>query len=208
MKLVGTLLSHFVRRVAIPMQIYGIDYELVEASVVNDQDLIRNHNKLVRIPSLVLDDGDILADSNFILDELDLMVPDDVRLTPSKQENRRSYGQVIASLTGSMDKATAWFYEARRRPENLVWPEWAEHLSTQLAGGLIQVEEMAAENPSHSPYLFEDKITHADIAVGLVYPMANLVTPGLVNENTCPRMHALSKHMNATEAFMSTIPSK
>ena len=205
MKLVGSYLSHFVRRVAIPMHVYGIDYELVEASVVNDRELIRSHNKLARVPSLVLNDGDTLADSHFILQELDLMVPAEKRLTPSNAENQRAYGQIIASLTGSMDKATAWFYEARRRPEGLVWPEWAEHLRTQLAGGVLQAEEVAAKL-SGTDYLFEDKLTHADIRVGIIYPLASMVAPDHVSESTCPKLHAISQKVNALDAFKLTAP--
>ena len=201
MKLIGNYLSHFVRRVAIPLEIYGLEYELIEASVATDQDIIRQHSKLARIPSLVLDDGEVLIDSDYILVEIDAMVPESSRLLPGVPG--REYGQVIASLTGAMDKATAWFYELHRRPKELVWDEWGEHLRSQLAGGVLQVEERVELAPDET-FLFDNKMTHADIAVGLIYPLAAMAAPDVVSEESCPRLSQLSSHMNAMDAFKKT----
>lgn len=207
MKLVGTYVSHFVRRVAIPLKIYGINYDAIDASVTTDQAIIKQHSKLARIPSLVLDDGDVLIDSDYILAEIDSMVPENERLTVQNKSNRRHYGQVLAALTGAMDKATAWFYEAHRRPKEFVWDEWAEHLRTQLAGGVLQVEENPHIFANNSEYLFEDRLTHADIAAGLVYPLANMAAADLVNAESCPRLAKLALHMNSLDAFQTTSPS-
>ncbi|NIB43529.1 glutathione S-transferase family protein [Pseudomaricurvus alkylphenolicus] len=204
MKLVGSYLSHFVRRVAIPLNLYGMDYTLLEVSVVKDQTLIREHSKLARIPSLVLDDGDVLIDSDQILMELDQLAPEADRLIPKEPRNRRQYGQVLACLTGAMDKATAWFYEAHRRPKDLVWDEWAEHLKSQLLGGVLQVEENPHIFAEGADYLFENRMTHADIAVGLIFPIAHMVDPEVVNEKTCPKLSALSTRFNELDAFKRT----
>lgn len=207
MKLIGSYLSHFVRRVAIPLNIYGIEFELVEASVATDQDVIQKHSKLARVPSLVLDDGEILIDSDYILKEIDLMVPVADRLVPVSQDLNREYGQVLASLTGSMDKATAWFYESFRRPKVLVWDEWAGHLRSQLVGGILQVEERLGSDMAGPDYLFENRMTHADIAVGLVVPLGKLAAGELVNEKSCPKLCALADRMNSLDAFAATAAS-
>lgn len=204
MKLIGTYVSHFVRRVAIPLKIYGIDFEQIDVSVATDQKVIRQHSKLARIPSLIMDDGDTLIDSDYILAEIDQMVDEAKRLRPLQTDNQRAYGQTLASLTGSLDKATAWFYEVHRRPKDLVWCEWADHLKSQLAGGVLQVEGHSKTFQNGSEFLFENRLTHADIAVGLAYPLAHLVSPDQVNDDSCPKLAALSNRMNQLDAFRTT----
>jgi glutathione S-transferase len=69
--LIGMFDSPFVRRVAISMQWLDIGYEHADWSVGRDFDRIRQHNPLGRVPTLVLDDGEVLAESAAILDYLD-----------------------------------------------------------------------------------------------------------------------------------------
>jgi len=60
MLLIGMYDSPFVRRVAISMQLCGIAYEHGNWSVGADFERIRQYNPLVRVPTLVLDDGAVL----------------------------------------------------------------------------------------------------------------------------------------------------
>ena len=68
MILVGQYDSPFVRRVAISLRTLGFAYEHDTRSVFADFDAMRRINPLVRIPSLIFDDGETLIDSPSILD--------------------------------------------------------------------------------------------------------------------------------------------
>jgi glutathione S-transferase len=74
MILVGMYDSPFVRRVAIALRLYGIEYEHRPWSVFRDAEKVARFNPLMRVPTLVLDDGETLIDSAAILDALDDMV--------------------------------------------------------------------------------------------------------------------------------------
>jgi len=71
MILIGQYDSPFVRRVAIPLRLYGHAYEHRPWSTFGDADRIAQYNPLRRVPTLVLDDGEVLIDSVTILDHLD-----------------------------------------------------------------------------------------------------------------------------------------
>ena len=71
MILVGQYDSPFVRRVAVSLRVLGFAYEHDSRSVFGDFDSMRTTNPLGRIPSLVLDDGQVLIDSAALLDWLD-----------------------------------------------------------------------------------------------------------------------------------------
>lgn len=71
MILIGQYDSPFVRRVAIAMHLYGVDYEHRPWSTFGDAAKIAPFNPLIRVPTLVLDDGESLVESGAILDHLD-----------------------------------------------------------------------------------------------------------------------------------------
>lgn len=71
MILIGQFDSPFVRRVAIALDLYGIDFEHRPWSTFGDAELLAPLNPLRRVPTLVTDDGDVLIESFVILDWLD-----------------------------------------------------------------------------------------------------------------------------------------
>ena len=71
MILIGQYDSPFTRRVAIGLTLYGIAFEQRPWSVFSDADRIRPYNPLTRVPTLILDDGDVLIESGAIIDYVD-----------------------------------------------------------------------------------------------------------------------------------------
>src|SRR5262249_51903411 len=90
MILVGQYDSPYVRRVAVSLRVLGFDYEQDTRSVFGDFESMRQTNPLSRIPSLVVEDGEVLIDSAAILDWLDEIVgPARALLPPAGPERRR-----------------------------------------------------------------------------------------------------------------------
>src|SRR3974390_534633 len=71
MILIGQYDSPFARRLAIAMQLYRISYEHRTWSTFGDAEKLAAYNPLRRVPTLVLDDGEVLIESFVILDYLD-----------------------------------------------------------------------------------------------------------------------------------------
>ncbi len=82
MLLIGMYDSPFVRRVAISLKLCGIAFEHGDWSVGADFERIRQYNPLVRVPTLVLDDGEVLLESQALLDYLDELVGPQRALLP------------------------------------------------------------------------------------------------------------------------------
>src|SRR5690349_15220938 len=89
MILIGQYDSPFVRRVGIALTLYGMAFEHRPWSTFGEADKIRPYNPLTRVPTLVLDDGDVLIDSTVILDYVDSLVPAEKRMLPSVEPARR-----------------------------------------------------------------------------------------------------------------------
>jgi glutathione S-transferase len=204
MKLVGVYISPFVRRVAIALNHYGIAFEQIAASVVDGRDVIGKYNGLVRVPSLILDDGTVLIDSHQILADLDRQIGPDKSLSPKHEETLRPYGQMIALLSGALEKMVATFYETKRRPADKVWPEWAQQCGAQAVGGVVAAESAAPAGLIEGGYLFEGRMTHADIIAVLAYGALSGAVPDHINAKTCPKLAALTARLAPMEMFAST----
>jgi len=208
MELVGVYLSPFVRRVAVALNVWGIPFDRIPASVVDARDTIGRFNRLVRVPCLVLDDGDVLIDSHQILLELDHLVGPDRAMTPAEPTLRRRHGQILANLTGAMEKLVASFYERVRRPEDKRWDAWASQCLDQAVGGLEAAEELAGHPDgaaaADTGHLFGPRITHADIAAVIAYEFGAVADPARVTETSLPRLAALAARLGPMPSFAST----
>ncbi len=203
MILIGRLLSPFVRRVQVSMNMLGIQFERKPYGTATHSKEIGAVNPLRRVPALILDDGEKLIDSAAILDYLDEWAGPEESLTPASGPNRRKVLKLTALATGAAEKAVITFYEKTRRPEEKIWDEWIDNCSGQILGGLGAIENEAAENGG---WLAGSELTQADITAAVVIEFVNIVLPELVDKHTYPRLNQIVARMNERAEFSSTHP--
>ena len=194
MILIGQYDSPFVRRVGIALALYGLAFEHRPWSVFGDGEQVRAFNPLMRVPTLVLDDGEVLFDSFSMIDCLDDLVGEERALCPRTGPMRRHVLAVAALAMGAAEKAVSLFYELRLHKE--VSAVWAERCSSQILSTLAALERDRAARTS--PYWFGDTISHADIAAAVALRFIREAHPGLVAEADIP---ALAAHAAALEAL-------
>ena len=88
MKLIGMLDSPYVRRVAISAKCLGIDLEHQSVSVFRHFEQFRQINPVVKAPTLVLDDGEVLMDSTLIIEYLEALAAPGKSLMPGGLDQR------------------------------------------------------------------------------------------------------------------------
>ena len=168
MQLIGMYDSPFVRRVAIALKLWGIEFEHRLWSVFRDAEHVARFNPLIRVPTLVLDDGETLLDSNAIIDALDDIVGPARALMPTEGAPRRKHLRICALACGVGDKVVSLIYE--RAVHQRQTPAWIARCNTQIAGALDVLEKECRSNAS--PWWFGESIGHADIAVACVLTLA------------------------------------
>lgn len=194
MILIGQYDSPFVRRVGIAMTLYGLEFEHRPWSVFGDGEKIRAINPLMRVPTLVLDGGDVLVDSPSMIDYLDHLMPEAQVLLPKRGPTRRRAMAIMAFGTGVAEKAVSLFYEQRLHSN--ISDVWVERCKLQIRAVLASLESGCADKTG--PFWFGDRITHADIAVGCALRFINEAHPGLVATTGYP---ALRDHAAMLEAL-------
>jgi glutathione S-transferase len=197
MILIGQYDSPFVRRVGIALRLYGLPFEHRPWSVFGDGDRIRAINPLMRVPTVVLDGGDVLVDSASILDHLDSLVPAGNRLIPQVEPARRRALRVMALAMGLGDKAVSLFYEYRLH--EVVSEVWAGRCRTQMGAVLAALEAECAVRPG--PWWFGDPIGHADIAVACVLRFVGEVHGDLFTPAAYPALTAFCGQAEGLEVF-------
>jgi glutathione S-transferase len=194
MILIGQYDSPFVRRVGIALTLYGIPFEHRPWSTFGDADEIRPYNPLTRVPTLVLDDGEVLIESHIILDYLDNLVGEARMMFPAREPERHRALKAAALAMGLGDKAVSLFYE--RRLHEQVSDMWIERCRAQIGGVLAVLEADRARRDT--VYWFGDRIGHADIAVAVVLRFLAEAHAGLMSPADFP---ALARHAGRLEAM-------
>lgn len=200
MLLVGQYDSPFVRRIAVTLHRYRMAFTRDRTSVFSAK--MADVNPLVRIPSLVLDNGEVLWDSAAILDYLDEQVSPDAALTPRAGEARRQVLRATALCAGAGEKAGAVVYERHLHRPECVATEWVSRCLAQLDGGLGYLDRTA-----QAPWFFGEKITQADITIGCVVGYLRLRLEEALPPGRYPAMEQLAARCNAMDEFMSTQPA-
>ena len=159
--LIGQYDSPFVRRVAVALRHYRLEYHHEPWSVWRDAEQVARFNPLRRVPTLVWD-GEGLVESAAILDALDDLVGPDRALLPRTGAVRRRGMRVCALATGFADKAVSLFYEGLLHKEQQS-DTWVNRCRTQVEATLDVLEADRAASPTE--YWLGERLSHADIAV-------------------------------------------
>ena len=197
MILIGQYDSPFVRRVGIALTLYELPFEHRPWSTFGDADKIRPYNPLTRVPTLVLDNGEVLIESHSILDYLDSRVPADRRMFPAAEPARHQALKIAALATGVAEKAVSLFYEKVLHKE--ASQVWTNRCRSQISGALSALEaDRAARN---SDYWFGASIGHADIAVAAALRFVGDAHAGLVAMAQFPALAAHAARLEALPVF-------
>jgi glutathione S-transferase len=196
MILIGQYDSPFVRRVAVTLHHYHMPFTRKPLSVFGDKKEVQAINPLLRVPILILEDGETLIDSNAILDHLDHVAGNARAMTPLNGSDRRRVLQACALSTGISDKVVALFFERQFHDSGQVSKSLDSRLSSQIKQALERLEHDCG-----NPWFFDNKMSQADITIGCTLSHLKLRLPEFFPADKYPKLHALSRHCEMREEF-------
>ncbi|MGB6307666.1 MAG: glutathione S-transferase family protein [Steroidobacteraceae bacterium] len=201
MILIGMFDSPFVRRVAVSMNLLGMEFEHRNWSVGKDFELIRQFNPLGRVPTLVQPDGESLIESSAILDLLDESAEPERALMPRSGHERRQALQILAIATGAADKGVTQIYESVFRPPEKRYRPWVERCHTQMHAALAELNRLSQVRAGE--WLVGDRLTQADVTATCVYTF--LVDALAINRAAVayPSLAAIAERCEALPEFRS-----
>lgn len=188
MQLIGIHDSPFVRRVAVTARFLDIPLEYRQISIFRAYDEVRAINPMVKVPTLVCDDGQILVDSTLIIDYLESMAGGR-KLMPSDEANYIAALSAIGASMVAMEKVVALIYETELRPQEIQHAPWVSRLEQQLGGACDLMEDVVGDG---SHWLFDDAITQADISIAVAWRFVRYKMPDRIAAKRCPGLAAFS----------------
>lgn len=202
MILIGQYDSPFVRRVAIALHLQGFEFKRNPLSVFSDAAEMARINPLGRVPSLVLDDGEVLTDSGAIIDHLDEVVGADRALVPRAGAERRRALQIAAVACGAAEKAVALVYERLFHAPEMVSQDWQERCRGQLETALGWLETRC-----DGGWFLPGRLTIADVTTGAVLGFLKLRVPEIQLARDFEKLERVSETCEALPAFFRTRPT-
>jgi glutathione S-transferase len=201
MILIGQYDSPFVRRVAIAARIYGFAYEHRPWSVWADAEALAKINPARRVPTLVLDDGEVLMDSAAILDALDDLAGPGRALAPPSGPARRRCLRLSALAASVAEKAVSLLYETvlHESPSRV----WIDRCRGQIGEVLDALEAERAR--AGSPYWMGPAISHADIITACAIRFVREAHGDLFDARRWPHLAALADRCEALEPFQAIV---
>lgn len=197
MILIGQYDSPFTRRVGIALRLYGFPFEHRPWSVFSDAEKVARFNPLRRVPTLVLDDGEVLIESGAILDHLDERAGPARAMIAESGAERRQALKVCALATGLADKAVGLIYERALHAQTS--DTWIERCTAQIRAVLDALEADRAGRAG--PWWFGASIGHADIAAACALRFLRDGHPALRDDARWGQLAAHLERCEALDAF-------
>ncbi|MFC7738470.1 glutathione S-transferase family protein [Roseomonas sp. GCM10028921] len=170
-------------------------------STFADAERLAAHNPLRRVPTLILDHGEVLIDSTAILDHLEERAGEERRLIAPHGAQRRAMLRICALATGLCDKMVSLVYEhvLHDSPSDA----WVARCAAQIEGVLDALE--AEHAACATPFWFGGSPGHADIAVACALRFLAEAHPALKAPGRHPHLAAHAARCEGMEAFRAVV---
>lgn len=184
MQLIGMLDSPYVRRVAVSLQLLGLPFEHRSISVFRQFAEFQAINPVVKAPSLVCDDGQVLMDSNLILDFAEARAAAR-SLMPSALPLRQQALRTIGLALAACEKSVQLVYEQQLRPSDKQHAPWVSRVTGQLLAACNALEAEITQHP-----LADQPIDQAGVSTAVTWTFIQAMVPQVVVAKRCPALVA------------------
>ena len=188
MQLIGMLDSPYVRRVAISLQLLGLPFEHRSISVFRGFDTFQTINPVVKVPTLVCDDGTVMMDSTLILDHAESLAAPGRSLMPAGITARRDALRQLGLALAACEKSVQFFYERILRPPEKRHEPWVTRVSGQMHHALRLLDETVAARSFDA----DTPLDQATLTSAVTWHFAHSVIPDVVSPGDYPALHRLS----------------
>ena len=180
MQLIGMLDSPYVRRVAISLQLLGLRFEHRSVSVFRQFAQFQTINPVVKAPSLVCDDGQVLMDSSLILDFAEALASPR-SLMPATLALRQQALHTIGLALAVCEKSVQLVYEQQLRPSDKQHGPWVDRITGQLLAACDGLEATLIRSP-----LNLQTMDQAGVSSAVAWTFIQAMVPQVVDAKNYP----------------------
>ena len=197
MQLIGMLDSPYVRRAAISLQLLGLRFEHQSLSVFRTFAQFRQINPVVKAPTLICDDGEVLMDSTLILEYAEALARPR-SLMPARPAELQHALRVIGLALAACEKSVQIIYERNLRPPEKLHEPWVTRVTGQLHAAYEALEKEVADRPLA---VTSAAITQAGVSAAVVWHFTQQMLPEVVPAQNYPGLREFSATAEALPEF-------
>ena len=202
MKLIGSLASPYVRKVRVVLAEKKLDYQFELENVWAADTTIDKLNPLGKVPSLIMEDGNVLIDSRVMVEYLDTLTPV-CKLLPPNGRDRADIKCWEALADGMLDAAVSVRLERVMRPVEKQSEEWMARQMRKVDLGLASLSAKLGEQP----YCAGNHYSLADVAVGCTLGWLSFRFPEIGWRDDYANLARLFDKLSERQSFKDTVPS-
>jgi glutathione S-transferase len=200
MQLIGMLDSPYVRRVAISFECLGVAFEHKAVSVFTTFEQFQRINPVVKAPTLVCDDGEVLMDSSLILQFVEARAKKSL-WSKDAVELQHEFRAVSLALA-ACEKSVQIIYERNWRPKEFQYEPWV----TRVSGQLLAAYEGLEKEVQQRKQIFTGPLNQASITAAVAWQFTQSILPKVVLASAHPGLVRLSEKSEQTAQFKKYPP--
>ncbi|MEM7465438.1 MAG: glutathione S-transferase [Pseudomonadota bacterium] len=140
MRLIGMLDSPYVRRVAICLEYLNVPFEHEPVSVLSTVEAFKKFNPVLKAPTLICDDGEVIMDSSLILQLVEANLSTSASLWPSDSLEFQHDIRAVSLALAACEKSVQIVYETNLRPKHAQHEPWLSRVRAQLSAAYVELE--------------------------------------------------------------------
>jgi glutathione S-transferase len=198
MQLIGMLDSPYVRRVAISLQLLRLRFDHRSISVFSTFEQFREINPVVKAPSFICDDGEVLMDSTLIIEYAEALAAGRRSLMPGAPFERQHALHQIGLALAACEKSIQIVYERNLRPAEKLHEPWIARVTGQLLAAYRILETDLIARPLA---VTSAAINQAGVSVAVAWQFTQQMLPEVVPGANYPALRELSAKAEALPEF-------
>lgn len=202
MRLIGMLDSPYVRRVAISLECLGVPFEHEAVSVFTTFERFQSINPVVKAPTLVCDDGEVLMDSSLILQFIEASKARGRSLWSADPAANQHEFRAVGLALAACEKSVQLVYERNLRPRQAQYEPWLERVTGQLLAAYLGLEDEVQRRPA----VFSALHSQASISTAVIWQFTQSMLASIVPASRHPGLVSLSTRLERTPEFQKYPP--
>jgi glutathione S-transferase len=198
MQLIGMLDSPYVRRVAISLEILGVPFSHEPVSVFSTVEKFKSINPVVKAPTLVCDDGEVMMDSSLILQFVELTAARGRSLWASDPQELQHQFRAASLALAACEKSVQIVYERNLRPKEAQYEPWMGRVTGQLLAAYSALEREVRLRPA----VFAAADNQAALTAAVVWQFTQSMLAPVVPALNFPGLVDLSERLEQTPEFL------
>lgn len=200
LKLISATPSPYARKVRIALAEKGIPFELQTEVPWHGTTETPRYNPLEKLPVLILENGEAVYESRYILEYLEAKYPDPP-LLPADVDAMLLARKFEVLCDGTCDAFVLMFFE-QMRDKDRQSPEWIARQRRKVDGGMREIARLVGDRD----YAVGDGFTLGDIAAGTVAGYLTVRWPDYPWRDQYPSLAAYADRIERRPSFRDTVP--